>query len=146
MISGESIPVDKKEGDFVIGATINKFGTFKFIVTKIGDETVLSQIIKTVEETSSSKADIQRIADKISNIFVPVIILIAILTFLVHYFLVTQGNFENALIIAISVLVISCPCALGLATPTALVTGLGKAATKRIFIKNIAALEIIKQV
>lgn len=141
MISGESIPVDKKEGDFVIGATINKFGTFKFEVTKIGEETVLSQIIKTVEETSSSKADIQRIADKISNIFVPAIIVIAIFTFLAHYFLVTQGDFENALIIAISVLVISCPCALGLATPTSIMVGTGKAAEYGILFKGGEYLE-----
>ncbi len=141
MISGESIPVDKKQGDFVIGATINKFGTFKFKASKVGEDTVLSQIIKTVEETNSSKAGIQRIADAISNIFVPVIILIAVFTFLAHYFIFTQGNFENALIIAISVLVISCPCALGLATPTSIMVGTGRAAEYGILFKGGEHLE-----
>ncbi len=139
MLTGESIPVDKKEGDEVIGATINKHGTFKFKATKIGRDTVLSQIIKLVEEAQGSKAPIQRLADKVAGIFVPTVIGIAILTFAIWYFV--EGDFTNALINAVAVLVIACPCALGLATPTAIMVGTGKGAENGILIKGGEYLE-----
>lgn len=136
MISGESIPVDKKPGDEVIGATINNFGTFQFQVTRVGDETLLSQIIQSVEEATAAKPNIQRIADRISNIFVPTVIVIAVLTFIGHYFIFSAGDFSRSLLIAISVLVISCPCALGLATPTSIMVGTGRAAEHGILFKS----------
>lgn len=139
MITGESIPVDKTIDDEVIGATINKFGSFKFKATKIGKDTVLSQIIKLVEEAQGSKAPIQRLADKISGIFVPVVVGIALITFLGFYFI--GGDFNIGLINAVAVLVIACPCALGLATPTAIMVGTGKAAENGILIKSGEHLE-----
>ncbi len=139
MISGESIPVDKKTGDEVIGATINKFGTFKFKTTKVGKNTVLAQIIKLVEDAQGSKAPVQRLADKISGVFVPTVVVIAIITFLLWYFI--GGDFSKALINAVSVLVIACPCALGLATPTAIMVGTGNGAEKGILIKSGEYLE-----
>nr|WP_277352308.1 copper-translocating P-type ATPase [Caloranaerobacter azorensis] len=144
MLTGESIPVDKKEGDEVIGATINKHGTFKFKATKIGRDTVLSQIIKLVEEAQGSKAPIQRLADKVAGIFVPTVIGIAILTFAIWYFV--EGDFTNALINAVAVLVIACPCALGLATPTAIMVGTGKGAENGILIKGGEYLERAHQI
>nr|WP_284142969.1 heavy metal translocating P-type ATPase [Caloranaerobacter azorensis] len=144
MLTGESIPVDKKEGDEVIGATINKHGTFKFKATKIGKDTVLSQIIKLVEEAQGSKAPIQRLADKVAGIFVPTVIGIAILTFAIWYFV--EGDFTNALINAVAVLVIACPCALGLATPTAIMVGTGKGAENGILIKGGEYLERAHQI
>lgn len=139
MITGESIPVEKKSGDEVIGATINKFGTFKFKATKIGKDTALSQIIKLVEDAQGSKAPVQRLADKISGIFVPVVVIIAAVTFLLWYFI--GKDFSKALINAVSVLVIACPCALGLATPTAIMVGTGKGAENGILIKSGEHLE-----
>ncbi|HLR35227.1 MAG TPA: heavy metal translocating P-type ATPase [Tissierellales bacterium] len=139
MITGESIPVEKKSGDEVIGATINKFGTFKFKATKIGKDTALSQIIKLVEDAQGSKAPVQRLADKISGIFVPVVVIIAAITFLLWYFI--GGDFSKALINAVSVLVIACPCALGLATPTAIMVGTGKGAENGVLIKSGEHLE-----
>jgi Cu+-exporting ATPase len=139
MITGESIPIDKSVGDEVIGATINKFGSFKFKTTKIGKDTVLSQIIKLVEEAQGSKAPVQRLADKISGIFVPIVVLIALLTFLGFYLI--GKNFNTGLINAVAVLVIACPCALGLATPTAIMVGTGKAAENGILIKSGEHLE-----
>lgn len=139
MITGESIPVDKTIDDEVIGATINKFGSFKFKATKIGKDTVLSQIIKLVEDAQGSKAPIQRLADKISGIFVPVVVVIALLTFLGFYLI--GGDFNTGLINAVAVLVIACPCALGLATPTAIMVGTGKAAENGILIKSGEHLE-----
>ncbi len=139
MITGESIPVDKNIGDEVVGATINKYGTFKFKTTKVGKNTVLSQIIKLVEDAQGSKAPVQRLADKISGIFVPSVIGIAVVTFLLWYFI--KGDFTRALINAVSVLVISCPCALGLATPTAIMVGTGKGAENGILIKSGEHLE-----
>lgn len=141
MITGESMPVEKKKGDQVIGATINKHGSFKFKATKVGANTTLSQIIKLIEEAQGKKAPIQRFADKISAYFVPVVILIAITSFLVWYFGMGK-DFSFSLIIAVSVLVIACPCALGLATPTAIMVGTGKGAEKGILIKGGDALEI----
>ena len=139
MITGESIPVDKSVDDTVIGATINKFGSFKFKATKIGKDTVLSQIIKLVEDAQGSKAPVQRLADKISGIFVPIVVGVAVLTFLGHYFV--GGSFNSGLINAVAVLVIACPCALGLATPTAIMVGTGKGAENGILIKSGEHLE-----
>jgi Cu+-exporting ATPase len=141
MITGEPIPVSKKAGDTVIGATINKTGSFKFKATRIGKDTVLSQIIKMVEEAQGSKAPIQRLADKVASIFVPAVILIAILTFLAWYFLGPKPAFLMAMLNFISVLIIACPCAMGLATPTAIMVGTGKGAENGILIKGGESLE-----
>ncbi|MFD1736729.1 heavy metal translocating P-type ATPase [Bacillus salitolerans] len=138
MLTGESMPVTKKKGDQVIGGTINKHGSFTFKTTKIGHETALAQIIKLVEEAQGSKAPIQRLVDKISGIFVPIVILIAIITFGVSYFVL---GFSPALIHTVAVLVIACPCALGLATPTAVMVGTGKGAEHGLLIKGAEYLE-----
>ena len=138
-ITGESIAVEKNVGDKVIGATINKSGYFKFKVEKVGEDTALSQIIHLVEEASASKAPIAKLADKVSGIFVPVVISIAVITIIVWLLLGKGVSF--ALSMGISVLVISCPCALGLATPTALMVGMGKGAEQHILIKDAFALE-----
>lgn len=139
MLTGESLPVSKSIGDKVFDATINKSGAFRFKAEKIGEETALSRIIKMVEEAQGTKAPIQKIADTISLYFVPAIIIIAIITFLVWTFVF--GNPSAGLINAISVLVIACPCALGLATPTAIMVGTGKGAEMGIFIKGGEVLE-----
>jgi len=139
MLTGESIPVYKGKGDFVVGASINKFGSFKFKATKIGKDTMLSQIIKMVEDAQGSKAPIQKIADKVSGIFVPIVAAIAIITFLVWYFIF--GNATMGFTSMVAVLVIACPCALGLATPTAIMVGTGKGAENGILIKGGEHLE-----
>ncbi len=144
MITGESLPVEKKKNDTIIGGTINKFGTFKFRATKIGKETFLSQIIKTVEEAQYSKAPIQKLVDKVSNYFIPTVLLIAFATFLVY--LLGFHDLTRAIMSAVSVLVIACPCALGLATPTAIMVGTGKGAENGILIKNGEKLEIIHKI
>ena len=141
MLTGEPMPVDKKEGDSVVGATINKNGFLKFQATKVGKDTVLAQIIRLVERTQGSKAPIQRLADSVAGVFVPVVIGIAVLTFLVWYFIGGE-SFTFALTAFISVLVIACPCALGLATPTAIMVGTGKGAQNGILIKSAEALEL----
>ncbi len=147
MLTGESLPVEKVPGDEVIGGTINKLGLIKFEATKIGKETALAQIIKLVEEAQASKAPIQNLADKISAIFVPVVIGIAAVTFLVWYFFIPLGPdapvglFTRALINTVAVLVIACPCAMGLATPTAVMVGTGKGAALGILIKKSESLE-----
>lgn len=139
MLTGESLPVDKKAGDLVFGATINKFGMFKLEATRVGKETALAQIIKMVEDAQGSKAPIQKIADQVAGVFVPVVLGIAVITFLVWYL---GGNGINqALISAVAVLVIACPCALGLATPTAIMVGTGKGAENGILIKGGEHLE-----
>ena len=143
-ITGESIPVEKQEGDTVISATINKNGSFRFRASRVGEDTTLSQIIRLVDEASNSKAPIARLADKVSGIFVPVVIGIALVTAIV-WLIVGQG-FEFALSNAISVLVISCPCALGLATPVAIMVGTGKAAEMGILIKSAESLENLHNV
>ncbi len=140
MITGESMPVSKEPGDEVIGATINKRGGFKFETTKIGKDTVLAQIIRLVEEAQGSKAPVQRLADRVSGVFVPVVISIAVVTFLAWQFWGGVG-FANSLINMVAVLVIACPCALGLATPTAIMVGTGKGAEQGILIKNAESLE-----
>ncbi len=138
-ITGESIPVHKQEGDTVIAATMNKTGFIRFKATRVGEDTTFSQIIRLVEEASASKAPIAKIADKISGIFVPVVIAIAIVTAIV--WILVGATFEFALSCAISVLVISCPCALGLATPVAIMVGTGKGAENGILLKSGEALE-----
>ena len=138
-ITGESIPVDKQAGDKVIGATINQSGYFKMRADKVGDETALSQIIKLVDEATSSKAPIAKLADKVAGIFVPIVIGIALLAMVV--WLICGATFECAMTIAVSVLVVSCPCALGLATPTAIMVGTGRGASNGILIKSAEALE-----
>lgn len=139
MLTGESIPVDKAVDDEVIGSTINKHGTFKFKATKVGKDTVLAQIVKLVEDAQGSKAPVQRLADKISGIFVPTVVGIALITFIGWY--IAEGEISHALINAVSVLVIACPCALGLATPTAIMVGTGKGAENGILIKGGEHLE-----
>ncbi|GAA0134062.1 heavy metal translocating P-type ATPase [Paenibacillus sp. YSY-4.3] len=141
MLTGESIPVEKKAGDSVIGATINKNGSLKLEATKVGKDSALAQIVKVVEEAQGSKAPIQRIADVISGIFVPIVVGIAILGFIVWYFWAAPGNFAHALEIAIAILVIACPCALGLATPTSIMAGSGRAAELGVLFKGGEHLE-----
>jgi Cu+-exporting ATPase len=141
MLTGESLPVEKKTGDAVIGATINKNGMLRVQATKVGKETALAQIIKVVEEAQGSKAPIQRVADVISGIFVPIVVGIAVVAFLVWYFVVTPGDFAEALEKAIAILVIACPCALGLATPTSIMAGSGRAAELGILFKGGEHLE-----
>lgn len=146
MITGESIPVDKTVGDQVIGATINKNGFLKIKATRVGKETALSQIIKVVEEAQGSKAPIQRMADKISSIFVPIVVGVAIVTFLVWYLWIDPGHFAAALENLIAVLVIACPCALGLATPTSIMAGSGRAAEYGILFKGGEHLELTHRI
>lgn len=141
MITGESIPVDKTVGDVVIGSTINKNGFLKVKATKVGKDAALAQIIKVVEEAQGTKAPIQRLADVISGVFVPIVVGIAIVTFLVWYFVVSPGEFAVALEKLIAVLVIACPCALGLATPTSIMAGSGRAAEYGILFKGGEHLE-----
>lgn len=147
MLTGESLPVEKKPGDPVIGATLNKLGSLKFEATKVGRETALAQIIRLVEEAQGSKAPIQKLADQVSAIFVPVVIAIALVTFLIWYFVMPvpldpeMTPFTRALINMVAVLVIACPCAMGLATPTAVMVGAGKGAELGILLKSGEALE-----
>ncbi|MEK4884655.1 heavy metal translocating P-type ATPase [Bacillus sp. FSL W8-1127] len=141
MITGESIPVDKKEGDAVIGATLNTNGVLTIRAEKVGKETALANIIKIVEEAQGSKAPIQRMADVISGIFVPIVVGISVASFMIWYFIVAPGDLPKALEVAIAVLVIACPCALGLATPTSIMVGTGKGAEKGILFKGGEYLE-----
>ncbi|KAF1083896.1 Copper-exporting P-type ATPase A [Sporotomaculum syntrophicum] len=141
MLTGESIPVDKHAGDEVIGGTINKHGLLKFTATRVGSDTALAQIIKIVEEAQGSKAPIQRMADIISAYFVPVVVGIATATFLIWYFIIDPGNLARALVSFTAVLVIACPCALGLATPTSIMVGTGRGAEHGILIKGGEYLE-----
>jgi Cu+-exporting ATPase len=143
MITGESHPIDKQKGDEVIGATINTTGSFKFQAKKIGKDTTLSQIVKLVAETQGSKAPIQNLVDRIAAVFVPTVIGIALLTFLVWYF--AFGVFSIAVISFVAVMIVACPCALGLATPTAIIVGTGLGAEKGILIKNAEVLERLRR-
>lgn len=140
MVTGESIPVEKTAGDTVIGATINKSGSFQFRATRVGKETALAQIVRMVQQAQGSRAPVQRLVDQVSSIFVPVVLVIAALTFLGWYFIGGVG-FTQSLIFAVAVLVIACPCALGLATPTAIMVGTGTGAEHGILIKNAESLE-----
>jgi len=141
MLTGESVPVNKEPGDEVFGATLNRSGSFTFEATKIGAETALAQIIRLVEEAQGSKAPIQRLADQVAAVFVPVVMVIATLTFVVWYFFVSEPILSRALLNFVSVLVIACPCALGLATPTAVMVGTGLGAEHGILIKGGESLE-----
>lgn len=143
MITGESLPVEKMVGDKIFGATINKTGSFVFKVTGVGEETLLSQIVKKVAEAQGTRAPIQKLADTISGYFIPGILILAFLTFILW---LMQGNFFLGLNNMIAVLVVACPCALGLATPTAIIVGIGRGAEKGILIKNAESLEIADQV
>jgi Cu+-exporting ATPase len=142
MLTGESLPIEKKAGDSVFGATLNKTGSFRFRVTKVGADTMLSQIVKLVEDAQGSRAPIQRLADKVSAIFVPTVVVIAILTFVVWFDLAPAGTrLPLALVNFVAVLIIACPCALGLATPTAIMVSTGKGAEHGVLIRNAEALE-----
>ena len=146
MITGESIPVEKTTGNEVIGATINKTGSFQFEATKVGKDTMLAQIVRMVEEAQGSKAPIQRFADVIASYFVPAVIGVAIVTFIVWYFVGPSPALTYALLNFVAVLIIACPCALGLATPTAITVGTGKGAEHGILIRNGEALERAHQI
>ncbi len=146
MITGESIPVEKKTGDEVIGATINKTGSFQFEASKVGKDTTLARIVRMVEEAQGSKAPVQRLADVIASYFVPAVIGIAIVTFILWYFVGPSPALTFALLNFVAVLVIACPCALGLATPTAIIVGTGKGAERGILIRNGEALERAHQI
>jgi Cu+-exporting ATPase len=152
MLTGESLPVEKKPGDPLIGATINKLGMIKFEATKVGRETALAQIVRLVEEAQGSKAPLQKLADQVSAIFVPAVIILAAITFAVWYFFVPLpinsdvDQFTRALINMVAVLVIACPCAMGLATPTAVMVGTGKGAELGILFRNSEALERARKV
>ncbi|HGH5530499.1 TPA: heavy metal translocating P-type ATPase [Staphylococcus pseudintermedius] len=141
MLTGESMPVEKNIGDTVIGSTINQTNFIKLQVTYVGEDLVLNQIIKVVEEAQNDKPQIQRLADKISNIFVPTVVVLALLSFIVWFFVVTPFQFTAAFEIFIAVIVIACPCALGLATPTSIMVGSGRAAESGILFKTAEALE-----
>lgn len=141
MITGESIPLEKKSGDEVIGATINKTGSFKFRATKVGKETALAQIIKLVQEAQGSKPPIARLADVIASYFVPAVIIISVITFIVWYMFGPEPSFTYALLNFVAVLIIACPCALGLATPTSVMVGTGKGAMNGILFRSGEALE-----
>ncbi len=142
MITGESLPVDKFKGDMITGATMNRSGTFTYKASKVGSDTMLSQIIKLVEEAQGSKAPIQRLADHVSSYFVPIVIMLALFTFGMWYIFGGQSAFLFALLNTVAVLIIACPCAMGLATPTAIMVGTGKGAEHGILIKDAESLEI----
>ncbi len=144
MVTGESMPVKKQAGDEVIGATINKTGSFKFRATRVGKDTLLAQIVKLVQQAQGSKAPIQRLADQVTSWFVPVVMAIAIATFVIWF--LALGNLTLALITTVGVLIIACPCALGLATPTSIMVGTGKGAENGILIKGADSLELAHQI
>jgi Cu+-exporting ATPase len=146
LVTGESLPVDKAPGDAVTGGTVNRMGNLRFVATRVGGDTMLAQIIRLVQEAQGSKAPIQRLADKVAGIFVPVVIVIALLTFLLWYLLGAAPAFTFALVNAVAVLIIACPCALGLATPTAIVVGTGRGAEMGILIKSAETLERLQSV
>ncbi|MGE6489772.1 heavy metal translocating P-type ATPase [Paenisporosarcina sp. NPDC076898] len=146
MLTGESLPVDKATGDVVYAATVNANGTLRVKAQNIGKDTILSNIIRVVEEAQGSKAPIQRLADQISGIFVPIVVGIALLTFLAWFFIVSPGDFASALESTIAVLVIACPCALGLATPTSIMAGSGRAAELGVLFKTAEAMENTKHI
>ncbi|MBE9201806.1 MULTISPECIES: heavy metal translocating P-type ATPase [unclassified Nodularia (in: cyanobacteria)] len=144
MVTGESLPVQKHPGDEVIGATINKTGSFQFRATRVGNDTFLSQIVKLVQQAQGSKAPIQRLADQVTGWFVPVVIAIAIATFVIWFNF--MGNFTLAIMTTVGVLIIACPCALGLATPTSIMVGTGKGAENGILIKDAQSLELAHKI
>lgn len=146
MISGEPVPVEKSPGEKVFAGTVNQKGSFQFEAQKVGGDTVLAQIIKMVQQAQGSKAPVQKLVDKIAGIFVPVVISIAVLTFITWMILGTDNAFTHALLTSVTVLVIACPCALGLATPTAIMVGVGKGAENNILIKDAESLELAHKV
>jgi Cu2+-exporting ATPase len=146
MISGEPIPVEKKQGDKVFAGTINQKGSFQFKANKVGGDTVLAQIIKMVQQAQGSKEPVQKLVDKITGIFVPIVILIAILSLIAWVVLGGESSFTQGLLALVTVLVIACPCALGLATPTAIMAGVGKGAENGILIKDAESLELAKKI
>ena len=146
MLTGESIPTLKKKGNYVFGSTINGTGTFQYTATKVGKDTLHSKIIKLVEEAQNSKAAIQRLADQISGVFVPVVLLIALLTFCAWFVFEPSRSFNTAMITTVAVLVIACPCAMGLATPTAVVVGTGRGASMGILFRNAQSLETSQKI
>lgn len=146
MISGESIPVDKAKGDMVIGSTMNKSGTFTYKAMKVGSDTMLAQIIKLVQEAQGSKAPIQRLADTVSSYFVPIVIMLAFATFGIWYVFGATPAFLYAMLNTVAVLIIACPCAMGLATPTAIMVGTGLGAEKGILIKDAESLELANKI
>jgi len=146
MLSGEPVPVLKKDNEKVFAGTINQKGSFQFKAVKVGKETILAQIIKMVQDAQGSKAPVQKLVDKIAGIFVPVVMSIAILTFILWFFLGGDNGIIQGLLAAVTVLVIACPCALGLATPTAIMVGVGKGAEQGILIKDAESLELAKKV
>ena len=146
MISGEPIPLEKKLGDKVFAGTINQKGSFQFTADKVGGDTVLAQIIKMVQQAQGSKAPVQKLVDKIAGIFVPIVILIAIASLIAWIFLGGENGFTQGMLALVTVLVIACPCALGLATPTAIMAGVGKGAENGILIKDAESLELAKKV
>ena len=146
MISGEPMPVEKKQGEKVFAGTINQKGSFQFIANKVEGDTVLAQIIRMVQEAQGSRAPVQRLVDKIAGIFVPVVILVAVLSLLAWVVLGGENGFTQGLLALVTVLVIACPCALGLATPTAIMAGVGKGAENGILIKDAESLELAKKV
>ncbi|MDD5486022.1 MAG: heavy metal translocating P-type ATPase [Dehalococcoidales bacterium] len=146
MLTGESLPVEKSAGDEVIGASINKAGSFTFRASRVGSDTVLGQIIKLVDEAQGSRAPVQRLADVVSGFFVPTVVTIAVFTFILWYFLGPEPSLIYAFLNAIAVLVIACPCALGLATPTAIMVGTGVGAENGILIRNAAGLEMCSKI
>jgi len=146
MLTGEPLPVDKKEGDTVAGGTINRTGSFIFRVTRTGQDTTLQQIIRLVEDAQGRKAPIQKLADRVAGVFVPIVLVIALASFFIWFFLAPTGSFTFALLALVSVLIIACPCALGLATPTAIMVATGKAAELGILIKGGDALERLHRI
>ncbi|MGN6615558.1 MAG: copper-translocating P-type ATPase, partial [Ilyomonas sp.] len=146
MINGEPVPVEKKQGDKVFAGTINQKGSFQFKADKVGGDTVLAQIIKMVQEAQGSKAPVQKLVDRLAGIFVPVVIVIAILSFIAWVVFGGENSFTQGLLALVTVLVIACPCALGLATPTAIMAGVGKGAENGILIKDAESLELAKKV
>jgi Cu2+-exporting ATPase len=146
MLSGEPVPVSKSNGDKVFAGTINQKGSFQFEATKVGKETLLAQIIKMVQDAQGSKAPVQKLVDKIASVFVPIVIAIAILTFVLWTVFGGEHAMVQAMLAAVTVLVIACPCALGLATPTAIMVGVGKGAEQGILIKDAESLELAKKI
>ena len=142
MITGEPVPVEKTKGEKVFAGTVNQKGSFQFVADRVGGETLLSQIIKMVQEAQGSKAPVQKLVDRIAGIFVPVVMTISLVTFITWMFLGGEDAFTHALLTAVAVLVIACPCALGLATPTAIMVGIGKGADHNILIKDAESLEL----
>jgi P-type Cu2+ transporter len=146
MISGEPIPIEKSKGEKVFAGTVNQKGSFQFEAQKVGGDTILAQIIKMVQQAQGSKAPVQKLVDKIAGIFVPIVIGISILTFIIWMIVGGEGAFTHALLTSVTVLVIACPCALGLATPTAIMVGIGKGAENNILIKDAESLELAHKV